>query len=322
MHDHNGATARESDSRAVRAVSLTKSYGRGEVAVDRLDLDVPYGAVYGFLGPNGSGKTTTIRMLLGLIEPTSGHCELFGRAMPRAAGRVLPHVGVMVDGPAFHPNLTGRDNLRRLDAADRSAEKSGCRERTAAALDRVGLLRAQRKRFGSYSLGMKQRLAIAAALLRPRRLLILDEPTNGLDPQGTREVRSLIADLAADGLTILLSTHLLGEVEQMCDHVGIMHGGRLRTQGTLDGVRARVPMRVRVDGRDPAAIADRLRELGLGAITAEEHGVLAEPGPIEPEKILSDLVAAGLAVREFQVVEPRLEEVFIALTGEGFDDHA
>ncbi|ADD45918.1 ABC transporter ATP-binding protein [Stackebrandtia nassauensis] len=321
---HDRVTAREPGSRAVTAVhavrtlGLTKRYGRDATAVDSLELTVPYGSVYGFLGPNGSGKTTTIRMLLGLIEATDGHCELLGRAMPAAATRVLPHVGVMVDGPSFHPTLSGRDNLLRLDAADRTADRATVRARTTAALDRVGLTKAARKPFRTYSLGMKQRLAIAAALLRPRRLLILDEPTNGLDPQGTREVRSLIADLARDGLTVLLSTHLLSEVEQMCDHVGIMHRGRLKIQGTLDDVRSSVPTRIRVDTRTPDAVTYRLRDFGLNPTRTATH-VTADLGDAEPEKILSTIVGDGIPVREFRVLEPTLEEVFISLTGEGFD---
>lgn len=335
---------------AVRTVRLSKRYGRDAVAVDALDLDVPHGAVYGFLGPNGSGKTTTIRMLLGLIEPTGGECELLGHPMPAAATRVLPHVGVMVDGPAFHPGLSGRDNLRRLDAADRTAPRADTRDRIAAALDRVGLLRVARKPFRAYSLGMKQRLALAAALLRPRRLLVLDEPTNGLDPQGTREVRALIAELAAGGLTVLLSTHLLGEVEQMCDHVGIMHRGRLKTQGPLGAIHSRVPTRVRVDTRDAAAAQWRLGELGLTDVRTETTGTEPAPAPPltgagpapaadsgarprpthvtavlgehDPERILAGLVGDGIPVRDFRVLEPTLEEAFIALTGEGFDDHA
>ncbi|MEV8503932.1 ATP-binding cassette domain-containing protein [Actinoplanes sp. NPDC051475] len=211
---------------AVASHGLTKRFG-SQVAVDAVDLAVPRGAVYGFLGPNGSGKTTTIRMLLGLISPTAGGHELLGEAMPDRAGGVLPRVGALVEGPGFHPYLSGRDNLRRLDAADRTAARRTSEARIGAALDRVGLSAAAGKRYRTFSLGMKQRLAIAAALLMPRELLVLDEPTNGLDPQGTREVRALVGTLAAEGATVLLSTHLLAEVEQVCTHVGVMHRGRL-----------------------------------------------------------------------------------------------
>ncbi len=188
---------------------LTKRFRGGQVAVDGLDLHVPHGSVYGFLGPNGSGKTTTIRMLLGLVTPTAGTHTLLGRPMPAAAAEVLPRVGALVEGPAFHPYLSGRANLARLDAADRTADPRTARARIGAALDRVGLSAAAGKRYRAYSLGMRQRLGIAAALLQPRDLLVLDEPTNGLDPQGTREVRALVAALAADGVTVLLSSHLL-----------------------------------------------------------------------------------------------------------------
>ncbi|HSI92941.1 MAG TPA: ABC transporter ATP-binding protein, partial [Jiangellaceae bacterium] len=176
---------------AVRSRGLTKRFPGGQLAVDGLNLTVPNGSVFGFLGPNGSGKTTTIRMLLGLVAPTEGTFELLGRPMPDAAPEVLPQVGALVEGPAFHPYLSGRDNLLRLDAADRTVGGSGARQRVAEALDRVGLAAAASKRYRAYSLGMRQRLGLAAALLRPRELLVLDEPTNGLDPQGTREVRSI-----------------------------------------------------------------------------------------------------------------------------------
>ncbi len=196
---------------------------------------MPAGSVYGFLGPNGSGKTTTIRMLLGLVRPTSGSHTLLGGRIPQDSQRVLPRVGALVEGPAFHPYLSGRDNLRRLDAADRTADPATCTPADRRARwTGSGLTAAATKRYRNYSLGMRQRLGIAAALLQPRELLILDEPTNGLDPQGTREVRSLVSDLAATGVTVLLSTHLLSEVEQICTHVGVMHIGKLVAQSRLD----------------------------------------------------------------------------------------
>ncbi|HSU73675.1 MAG TPA: ATP-binding cassette domain-containing protein, partial [Terrabacter sp.] len=216
---------------AIESRGLTKRF-RGTAAVDAIDLVVPRGSVYGFLGPNGSGKTTTIRMLLGLVRPSEGTSSLLGRAVPREAQQVLPRVGALVEGPAFHPYLSGRDNLRRLDAADLTAEPRTASARVDAALDRVGLLAAAGKRYRAYSLGMRQRLAIAAALLVPRELLVLDEPTNGLDPQGTREVRHLVASLASDGTTVFVSSHLLSEVEQMCTHLGVMSEGRLVAQGS------------------------------------------------------------------------------------------
>ena len=186
-------------------------------------------------------------MLLGLISPTAGQISLLGSPMPAAARTVLRRVGSLVEGPAFHPYLSGRANLARLDAADRYSDPRTSRLRIDAALDRVGLLAAAQKRYRAYSLGMRQRLAIANSLLMPRDLLVLDEPTNGLDPQGTREVRHLISELARDGATVLVSSHLLAEVEQICSHVGVMYEGRLVAQGPLSELRASTVQTVRVD---------------------------------------------------------------------------
>lgn len=319
MSPHETARGPGHDPLAVRTAGLAKQYAGGRFAVRDLDLGVPYGAVYGFLGPNGAGKTTSIRMLLGLIEPTEGHCELLGVEMPRGALRVLPRVGTMVEGPAFHPHLSGRDNLRRLDCADRTADPRTTTRRIADALDRVGLGSAARARFGTYSLGMKQRLAIAAALLRPRDLLILDEPTNGLDPQGTRQVRELIAELAGEGMTILLSTHLLSEVEQICSHVGILYRGSIVAQGKMDELCSTAAARLRVETDDPSAVAAELVRLGLGDVAVDGETVHADIGESEPAKINASLVHQGIGVRGFGVRAPTLEDVFISLTGEGFD---
>jgi ABC-2 type transport system ATP-binding protein len=306
------------DDRAVRSTGLTKRFRR-QVAVDDIDLAVPRGAVYGFLGPNGSGKTTTIRMLLGLIRPTAGYHALLGHEMPEHAGAVLPRVGALVEGPAFHPYLSGRANLLRLDAADRTADPRTARARVDAALDRVGLLAAARKRYRAYSLGMRQRLALAATMLMPRDLLILDEPTNGLDPQGTREVRSIISGLAADGATVMLSTHLLSEVEQICTHVGVMHLGRLVAQAPLAQLRAQAVPRVRVETPAPADAVRTLTGLGLTEVATQADAATGLPGDIAPEKIVAALVHDGVPVRGFALVAPDLEEMFVSLTGEGFD---
>jgi len=303
---------------AVASHGLTKRFG-SQVAVDTVDLAVPRGAVYGFLGPNGSGKTTTIRMLLGLISPTAGGHELLGEVLPEHAAEVLPRVGALVEGPGFHPYLSGRDNLRRIDAADRTAEARTADARIGTALDRVGLTAAAAKRYRSYSLGMKQRLAIAAALLMPRELLILDEPTNGLDPQGTREVRTLVAALAAEGATVLLSTHLLAEVEQVCTHVGVMHRGRLVAQEPLSQLRADAAPRARVLTDQPAEAARVLRTLGLTEIAETAAEASGQLGSIAPEKVVAALVHDGVAVRGFAVEAPSLEDVFVSLTGRGFD---
>jgi ABC-2 type transport system ATP-binding protein len=309
---------------AIETAGLTKRFGP-QTAVTAIDLAVPRGAVYGFLGPNGSGKTTTIRMLLGLLNPTDGEVRVLGSPMPRSLDAVLPRVGALVEGPAFLPFLTGRQNLGRFDAADRHSSARTRRARVDAALERVGLAHAAKKKAHAYSLGMKQRLGLANALLMPRDLLVLDEPTNGLDPQGTREVRSLIRSFAADGTTVFVSSHLLAEVEQLCTHVGVMSGGALVAQGTLADfrragshprVRLRTPdleaahavlasLRVEIDARDAASDLDLV------------SGIAADG--IAPETIVSALVAAGVRVRGFEVVGESLEQRFVELTGEGFD---
>ena len=304
---------------AIRTTGLTKAFGRARV-VDDLDLNVPRGSVFGFLGPNGSGKTTTIRMLLGLAGATSGEIEVLGERMPTALRSVLPRVGALVEGPAIYPFLSGRANLLRLDAADRHASSANRRARIDAALDRVGLGHAADKKAHAYSLGMKQRLGIANALLRPRELLILDEPSNGLDPQGTREVRNLIRSLADDGATVFVSSHLLSEIEQLCSHVAVMSVGKLVAQGTLEELRHGTP-RVTVQTPDVAEASAVLARLGLevespageAAVTAAlRDGVLAET-------VTEALVAAGVRVRGLVVAGDTLEDRFVALTGEGFD---
>ena len=303
---------------ALATAGLTKRVG-AQTAVDGIDLDVPTGSVYGFLGPNGSGKTTTIRMALGLVRPSAGTVSLLGRPMPGDLRAVLPRVGALVDGPAFHPYLSGRANLARLDAADRFADPRTSRTRIDAALDRVGLLHAGTKRYRAYSLGMRQRLGIAAALLVPREMLVLDEPTNGLDPQGTREVRSLVASLGAEGVTILVSSHLLSEVEQICTHVGVMRTGRLVAQGAIDELRAGQRATARVTTPDGAAAARVLARAGLTETATSDEGAAGILGDVPPEDVVAALVGAGIAVRGFVVDRPRLEDLFIQLTGEGFD---
>jgi ABC-type multidrug transport system ATPase subunit len=301
---------------AVATSSLTKRFGH-QTAVDSIDLAVPTGAVYGFLGPNGSGKTTTIRMLLGLVGPSSGDVSLLGR--PGGTVDVLSRVGALVEGPAFHPYLSGRANLARLDAADLTTDRRSSRRRVDAALDRVGLLAAATKRYRAYSLGMRQRLAIASTLLRPRDLLVLDEPTNGLDPQGTREVRSLVGSLAGDGTTVLVSSHLLSEVEQMCSHVGVMHVGRLVAQGTVAELRAGTEPEARVETDLPETAAEIMRELGLLDVHVTHGAATGRLADVAPEKIVAACVHQGVPVLGFRVGSPSLEDVFVALTGEGFD---
>jgi ABC-2 type transport system ATP-binding protein len=258
-------------------------------------------------------------MLLALVAATSGEVELFGQPMPQRAATVLPVVGALVEGPAFHPYLSGRLNLRRLDAADRTADPATSRVRVDAALDRVGLLAAADKRYRAYSLGMRQRLAIAAALLTPKDLLVLDEPTNGLDPQGTREVRQLVGSLAGDGTTVLVSSHLLSEVEQMCTHLGVMHVGRLVAQGSSAELRSGGDTEATVETDTPADAARVLRELGLTEVRTDPTRATGHLGEVAPEKVVAACVHAGVAVTGFRVSRPTLEDVFVSLTGEGFD---
>ncbi len=303
---------------AISTRGLTRRFG-SQIAVDSVDLVVPNGAVYGFLGPNGSGKTTTIRMLLGLMTPHEGEIELLGRRMPGGSADVLPLVGTLVEGPAFHPYLSGRANLARLDAFDASTDPSTSQQRIRDALDRVGLGLAADKKFRRYSLGMKQRLGLAATLLRPRDVLILDEPTNGLDPQGTREVRSLVRELANDGTTVLISSHLLAEIEQVATHVGIMSSGRLLAQGTLSEVLAGTGQVVHVTSARAPDASRILEKLGLNVMEVALETVTAELDGHAPEDVNAALVGAGVPVRGFRVERPALEDLFVQLTGEGFN---
>lgn len=307
---------------AIRTEGLTKRFRSGQVAVDGIDLRVPRGAVYGFLGPNGSGKTTTIRMLLGLVRPTSGYAVLLGGQMPEAGADVLPRVGALVEGPAFHPYLSGRANLARLDASDATADPRTSRRRGDEALERVGLSAAATKPYRQYSLGMKQRLGLAAALLRPRELLVLDEPTNGLDPQGTREVRHLVRELADGGATVLVSSHLLAEIEQVCSHIGIMGRGRLLLQGDRGELTARGAARIYVETsiEHVGAVAEVLTGLGLASVEVEgSTRVAALLDDTPPEKVSAAVVHAGIDLLGLEVRRPNLEQIFVELTGEGFD---
>ena len=238
----------------------------------------------------------------------------------RALDSVLPRVGALVEGPAFYPFLSGRQNLARCDAADPSADLRTARARIDHALDQVGLLAAADKRYRAYSLGMKQRLGIAAGLLRPRDLMILDEPTNGLDPQGTREIRSLVKQIAADGTTVFVSSHLLAEVEQICSHVGVMSTGRLVFQGPL----AELARPGRAADPDPHDRRRRPRprcsaSSGWPTSPVADGQVSAGLGEHAPEKINAELVHAGVPVAGLETVRPSLEDLFVELTGEGFD---
>ncbi|MHB6908097.1 ABC transporter ATP-binding protein [Streptomyces sp. CB02959] len=327
-----GRAAPHDEHRVIATRGLTKTYRGDRPAVDGLDLAVPRGSVFGFLGPNGSGKTTTIRMLMGLIEPTAGTARVLGRPMPRAVREVLPRVGALIEGPALYGFLSGRDNLRRFDAADPAADPRTRTRRVGEALERVGLSAAAGKKARTYSLGMKQRLGLAAALLQPRELLVLDEPTNGLDPQGMREIRTLVRELAADGTTVFLSSHLLDEIEQVCTHAAVMARGRLVTQGPVAGLTTAVlgpggHGRLTVTTPDPADAVRVLKEHGLTGLRADGDRVTGElpdtppdgAPPPDPAELNAALVRAGVRVRAFGTERPSLEDVFVRLTGEGFD---
>jgi len=304
---------------AIESHGLVKAFG-GLRAVDGIDLSVPAGSTYGFLGPNGSGKTTTIKILLGLVNPNAGQWRLLGQPMPQRSMSVLPQVGALVEGPAFYPWLTGRQNLARLDAMGPGALRRPARRASVGeALERVGLTAAANKKYGAYSLGMRQRLGLAWALLRPRRLLVLDEPTNGMDPQGTREIRHLVRQLGSEGTTIFLSSHLLSEVEQVCSHIGVMHRGKLLTQGPLSALQASAAPRLRVEADDPARAGDVLALIGLSGITREGEQLVATLDGHRPEDCCRALVEAGVGVRLFVPEKLSLEDAFVALTGEGFD---
>lgn len=311
------AAAASGTELAARVVGLRKVFGQ-TVAIDGIDLDVPAGAVMGMLGPNGSGKTTLIRMLLGVSRPTAGSVELLGHPVPEAAARALPHVGALVEGPGFHPFLSGRENLRRAAAMEPLIASRDIDDVVGVSLKRVGLGDAADRRYRGYSLGMKQRLGLAAVLLIPRRLVVLDEPTNGLDPAGTRDVRQIIAELHADGATVIVSSHLLTEVEATCTHVAVLQAGTLVATGELRTLLAAGSGGLVVATPDVDLALRTLRSAGATAYRAEgsEPAVaVGDDGPPAPE-IVALLVRAGVAVHEARRSRTNLEELFARLTEE------
>ena len=281
--------------------------GRHVVAVHDLDLAVPAGGVHGFLGPNGSGKTTTIRMLLGLARASKGEMRLFGEPVPRHLPQVIDRVGAVVEQPKFVPTFSGRKNLSLL------ARSVGLpTSRVDSALAQVGLTGRDRERFKGYSLGMKQRLAIAATLLKNPDLLILDEPTNGLDPAGIRDIRTMIRELGESGVTVLLSSHILAEVQQVCDSVSIIGNGRLLASGRVEELVGASGSATRVGVSDPAAAAEHLERAGYSV--TRENGHLLVDGPGRPDQITRILAAKELYVHELTPVRADLESVFLQLT--------
>lgn len=272
------------------------------VAVSDLDLAVPAGGVHGFLGPNGSGKTTTIRMLLGLARATSGSMRLFGEPVPQRLPHVIGRVGAVVESPKFSPNFSGRQNLLLL-----SRSIGAPTTRVDAAIETVGLTGRDRDRFKSYSLGMKQRLAIAATLLKDPALLILDEPTNGLDPAGIREIRETIRGLGEAGVTVLLSSHILAEVQQVCTSATIIGQGRLLASGPVDDLVG-TSSAYRVGAPDPVAARRVLTDAGF---TVSEDLVVETE---RPAAVTEALGGAGIWLSELTPVRRDLESVFLELT--------
>ena len=296
----------------IRTQGLTKRYGAVH-AVEDLALDVAEGDVYGFLGPNGSGKTTTVRMLLGLVLATSGSIEVLGRPMPASAHAVLPDVGALVEGPASYAGMSGRANLALLDSMGPPGERASRARRVDDALDEVGLGGVDNRPVRAYSLGMRQRLGLAAALLRTPRLLVLDEPTNGLDPQGIHEIRELLLRLNRAGTTIFLSSHLLAEVEQMCGRVGVIDRGHLVLQERLDVLR-RPTGRLQVRTPDVA----RARSLLDGQVEGlDGHDLMIRFADAADLNAL--LVRGGVRVEMLAPERRTLEDVVLEATQAGSD---
>ena len=345
--DHGSVAGIDS---VVSTDALTKRYG-AHTAVDAVAMTVRRGEVYGFLGPNGAGKTTTLRMLVGLVTPTSGTATVFGRH-PREA-EVLRRIGVLIEGPGFYPYLSGRDNLRVLARYHRSGQRTrgsgstgrrggSLRRRSGSAhggpvstggagkgftgnrqlfsevdeiLERVGLADRAGDRFRTYSLGMKQRLGVGAALLGGPDLLILDEPTNGLDPAGMAEMRELITGLATEGHTVVLSSHLLSEVQEICDRVGVISEGTLLTESTVSQLRGAATLLVRADPIDTAFPAVR-RVVGEQAAMLTAAGIRVDSGRAMAPAVARAVIESGADLLELRTDEKSLEEVFFEMTGQ------
>ena len=291
----------------VETRGLSKRYGNTVLAVDQLDLNVHRGEVYGFLGPNGAGKTTTLRMLLGLIRPTAGSATVAGHAPGDPAG--LARIGAIIETPAFYPYLSGWDNLKVV------ADYAGVPDsRLADALEQVELTPRAKTKFSTYSMGMKQRLGVAAALIKEPELLILDEPTNGLDPQGMIDMRKLIVELGKGDRTVLVSSHLLGEVEQMCTRIGVIQDGKLVAEGTIGELRGAATLTVRAAPVSQAQMV-LTRMLGADAVTQRDGAFRLRVDAGRAAEVNRELVTAGVEVSELVSGQRSLEDVFIELTG-------
>jgi len=300
---------------AVEAHGLSKRFG-ATVAVDDVELLVPRGSAFGYLGPNGAGKTTLIRTLLGLTRADRGTMSLLGTPVPAERSKALARVGAIVDEPRFHPHLTGRDNLRLLAAA----RGGDAEQRIAPSLARVGLADRAGDKVAKYSMGMRQRLGVAACLLADPDLLILDEPMNGLDPAGMQEMRSMIASLVAEGRTIVLSSHLLDEVERTCDAVAIVDHGRVIRQGPIDElIRGAGALVVQVDCAEPARAQQLINEAGIAAGTALANNGLTVTLPAgSSREAVADLnrrlVRAEIDVYGLREIQTSLEDWFLSVT--------
>jgi ABC-2 type transport system ATP-binding protein len=304
------------DGLAVETRGLGKQFG-SRAALHNVDLEVPRGCAFGFLGPNGAGKTTLIRLLLGLAEPTAGQMRLLGRDLPGGSADSLARVGAIIEEPRFHPHLTGRENLG-VHAAARERDAYG---RIDGALARVGLTARADDRVKAYSLGMRQRLGIARCLLADPELLILDEPMNGLDPAGIGELRELIRALVAEGRTVLLSSHLLDEVERTCDAAAIVDDGKVIAQGTLDELTAGGPRAIDITCTHRDQAASLLTAMpGISQATDRAGGLRVELGPEAPvdreivSELLRRLLAAGFSIERVSPVAVSLEQRFLTMT--------
>jgi ABC-type multidrug transport system ATPase subunit len=298
----------------VKTVGLTKRYGH-HVAVDGLNLTVHAGEVLGFLGPNGAGKSTTLRMLLGLVRPTAGRATVLG--VPPCTAGALARVGAMVETPAFYPYLSGRDNLRVL-AGYAGVGAATIEATVERGLHEVGLTTRAGDKVNGYSAGMRQRLGVAAALLKDPQLLILDEPTSGLDPHGTVEMRALIRRVAEQGRTVLLASHILAEVEQVCDRAAVIHRGRLIAEGTVAELRGQAGLLVRAEPVEQARTL--VQRASVGDVTVDDGALRVAVDPARAPEVNRVLVGAGLAVYEIRPVERSLEDVFLHITGEAMEE--
>ncbi|RIH88237.1 ABC transporter ATP-binding protein [Calidithermus roseus] len=292
----------------LRVEGLSKRFG-GVLAVEGVDLEVRRGEIFGFLGPNGAGKTTTLGMILGLVEPSAGKVELLGEPVRPGRTHALRKVGALLGAPAIYPHLSARQHLELIAGLQGGVS----RQRVEEVLEQVGIARAAHRAAGSYSTGMKQRLGVAMALLAEPELLILDEPSNGMDPSGMKEMRELMRSLATQGVTIIFSSHILHEVEQVCDRIAVIHKGKLVAQGAVRDLLARGDgVRVRVESPEEAALA-----LGGLAERAEVQGEYLLVRGLEARAVVTRLVQAGLPPSEVVPIEGGLEELFLELTGGG-----